>query len=57
MYRSPNSQAENNEKMLKLIEETSGYGKVMFIGDFNLPNIKWSDYSAVDKLSQEFISI
>lgn len=59
IYRSPNSQSENNEEILRLpqqITECNTRHKVI-VGDFNLPNIKWENLTCKhgnDNLSRNF---
>ena len=47
VYRSPNSTDENNELLLNLLEQKeiseNSYNKVCIMGDFNYPNIDWSN--------------
>lgn len=47
MHRSPNSDIDNNNNLLQLMQEVSDYNvqyKIM-LGDFNLPRIRWSNYT------------
>jgi len=45
VYRSPNSTPENNEKINTLIRNinTLGYSHILIVGDFNHPEIQWSE--------------
>jgi len=46
LYRSPNSSAENNEKLRKAIVEictTTTASHILITGDFNTPELEWSD--------------
>ena len=54
-YRSPNSTAENNENMRKLISEASqkGYSHTLFNGDFNYPDINWTSWHVTNPDSEE----
>ncbi|XP_076036825.1 uncharacterized protein LOC143022485 [Oratosquilla oratoria] len=60
MYRSLNSDVENNNNLLDLLQETSEVNvrhKVV-VGDFNVPNIDWDDLTVLqgeDMLSHNFI--
>ena len=50
VYRSPNSTAQNNENLLRLMRKafTSNFDHVMLCGDFNLPLIEWNLNQCVD---------
>ena len=43
IYRSPNSNDNNNSKLIELINEVSNskFSKLLIMGDFNFPNIDW----------------
>jgi len=45
MYRSPNSNEDNNSKLLKLINYVNKecHGPKIFCGDFNYPHINWAN--------------
>lgn len=45
IYRSPNSDKKNNEKIIALLEEIIEYKSEhkIIMGDFNLPNIEWEN--------------
>ena len=45
VYRSPNSNEENNNKLLSLLEKvsSSSFTNLLIMGDFNLPLIDYSD--------------
>ena len=54
VYRSLNSTAENNEKILHVIHNLyrlQKFSHLLLIGDFNLPDINWNDYSCPSDLS------
>ena len=56
MYRSPNSQQPNNEKLFEFLK-TIGKSKEKYIvfGDFNFPNINWIEWSTTgDEKSDGF---
>ena len=44
-YRSPGSSLVNDQKLLDLLDclKSVKYDKLLLIGDFNLPNINWSN--------------
>ncbi|MFI5407391.1 MAG: endonuclease/exonuclease/phosphatase family protein [Nitrososphaerales archaeon] len=46
-YRSPNSSLENNLHLEKLITEINKDSSLntIFVGDFNCPNINWTDWT------------
>ena len=43
IYKSPNTKEENEKELIKLIkhEELQRFDRVLIMGDFNYPNIKW----------------
>ena len=45
IYRSPNSTVSNNDELYKLIKNLTNlhYSHILMLGDFNYPNIKWSE--------------
>ena len=47
IYRSPNSSDDNSKKLRDLIKDVSNkkYSHLMIAGDFNYPNIKWTDWT------------
>lgn len=55
IYRSPNSTKENNDKLCELISELPQ--KTILIGDFNFPKIDWSNLTAADSTSSEFLNV
>ena len=44
-YRSPSSSLDNDRDLFKLLDSLNSLfqGKLLLIGDFNLPNIRWSN--------------
>ena len=47
-YRSPNSETENNNVLITSMQRICDIYEdmpLLFIGDFNLPNIKWENYT------------
>ena len=57
-YRSPNSCAENDNKLFALINaicESYLCSKIL-VGDFNLPNIDWGNCSSNCAISKKFLS-
>ena len=55
IYRSPNSNVTNNEKLFNCIRELSNRNLVV-MGDFNYPNIEWNDLHASHDCS-EFLNL
>ena len=59
MYRSPNSNTENNKKLLELLNNINyaSYSNVVIVGDFNMPEINWEApiLMNVQGFSMEFI--
>jgi len=49
-YRSPNSSLDNDNKLITLLDSLKGIilDKLILLGDFNLPNINWSNCSVVN---------
>ena len=48
IYRGPNISEENNSKMLKLLALAKQQAKIihlLMMGDFNMPEIDYNDYS------------
>ena len=62
VYRSPNSNSENNNKTVNLIpnlSEFTDYSHCLILGDFNLPTINWATLSFTDgkqSLSVTFVN-
>ena len=58
IYRRPNSTSDNNEKLLQLISYFCGLDscKLVILGDFNLPDIDWTDQSAESKYSNDLLN-
>ena len=58
LYRSPNSSAENNEKMLRNLSwARNNYSEVVLIGDFNLPSIDWKTEKCQGRYESAFIEL
>ena len=56
VYRSPNSDAENNNNLLTNIRwARENFQEVIMIGDFNFPNIDWHTENCSNELSQNFV--
>lgn len=53
VYRSPNSTAENNERLLKLVQDSPT--NVILVGDFNFPGIDWKAETASSKTGRSFL--
>ena len=47
IYRSPNSSDDNNEQLIKLLDNINqtGYTHQVILGDFNMPTIDWENDS------------
>ena len=43
IYRSPNSNDENNRNINKMIQNLNCSKKILMMGDFNYRDIKWND--------------
>jgi hypothetical protein len=44
IYRSPNSTEENNDLInQEILNSSKEYSKILILGDFNYPNIEWTD--------------
>ena len=58
LYRSPNSSAENNEKMLRNLSwARNNYSEVVLIGDFNLSSIDWKTEKCKGTYESAFIEL
>ena len=55
IYRSPNSSDKNTELLYELVQNSAS-SNTMFIGDFNLPNINWSNGTSDRKSNNFFMS-
>ena len=63
IYRSPNSTPDNTYKLCDLINNAPAHGFNIFIGDFNLPDIDWTNNCAgrkscyfLDTVNENFYS-
>ena len=59
IYRSDSGTSENNENLIKLLEEVSnsGYTHTLLMGDFNYPNINWDSMHVPNENSTEMAFI
>ena len=59
IYRSPNSEDINNDKMYELLEEIQSIrsSHKLILGDFNFPGIYWSELRGTDRRSEKFIEV
>ena len=62
VYRSPNSSAENNDKLLAMLREaaTVRVDYLTICGDFNVPRINWNTNQCLDtdgSFSQAFLEV
>ena len=57
-YRSPGSALENDIKLFKVLDSfsSSTQGKLLLLGDFNLPNIKWGSSTCDSNLNPNSIA-
>ena len=60
IYRSPNSSIDNNENLIKLINESTNDNlQRIIVGDFNLRGINWdmlvTESSAIDSFESQFL--
>ena len=61
IYRSPSSLITNNDNFLKLINhanDVAGNNRLLILGDFNVPNIDWQNYSTkpgARKIEKDFL--
>jgi len=57
VYRSPNSDTDNNENLVKLVDEMCSRGQqIIVMGDFNYPNIDWILLDS-DSTSTKFLDV
>ena len=54
VYRSPNSKAENDTKLLELLSNIRH--PCVIVGDFNIPEIDWSSTSGLTNMAADFIN-
>ena len=49
IYRSPNSNEENDDRLYKLMNKAneSGATHILIVGDFNYPELNWKDEPVV----------
>ena len=62
VYRSPNSNEANNQKLLRLMREAAAARseQLLICGDFNLPSIDWSVYQSHEPenaFSSDFVKV
>lgn len=56
IYRSPNSNSENNYNLLEnLAWANRSFNEVVVVGDFNFPEINWNNSTCGDMLGSEFL--
>ena len=56
IYRSPNSDSEENHKLLNNIAwAKTNFQEIVLIGDFNLPSIDWATDTATGIYAKEFL--
>jgi len=56
LYRSPNSAVQNNELLCEMIDNLPVNEPHILVGDFNMPEIDWTNYSSPSKY-QQFLDI
>lgn len=57
MYRSPNSNNENLDKLCNVLEKVKENEFNMIIGDFNMPDIDWKNYQSKNSKYSRFLNI
>jgi hypothetical protein len=57
IYRSPNSNNENLDKLCNVLENSKENEFNLFIGDFNMPDIDWKNYQSKNSKYSRFLSI
>ena len=56
LYKSPNSEIENNENLLRNISwAKSEYEEVVLVGDFNMPGIDWVNEDCNSEATRRFL--
>ena len=56
IYRSPNSDDENNENLLRNISWAhENYTEVVIVGDMNIPSINWENDTATTEYGRRFV--
>ena len=58
IYRSPNSESDNNVNLFALLNEICDlkFKNTIIAGDFNLPGIDWENLSSNDNTEMDFIN-
>ncbi len=56
LYRSPNSAVQNNELLCDMIDNLPVNEPHILVGDFNMPEIDWTNYSSPSKY-QQFLDV
>ena len=56
-YRSPNSTTENNDKLCDVINNLSDNDFELIIGDFNMPQVDWNNYSSTSRKYDRFVDV
>ena len=56
IYRSPNSTAENNDKLIENLNwAKNSFSEVVIVGDFNFPYINWQIENSSETLGQKLL--
>ena len=55
VYRKPNSSSDNDRKLVDIIEKATDISsEVIILGDFNLPEIVWTEMRAKSKMNEGY---
>ena len=57
VYRPPGISHEEDDKLWETLRQIANHKRMMVVGDFNLPDIKWDILDAVTRRSREFIKL
>ena len=56
IYRSPNSDHENNDKLISnIVWAKNNFDELLLIGDFNLPSVNWNTLTSNDIYASRFL--
>ena len=57
VYRAPSTSFEEDENLIETLRQMEKYKRVMVVGDFNFPDIKWQSLEADTRESKNFLQV
>ena len=57
VYRAPSTSFEEDENLIGTLREMEKYKRVMVVGDFNFPDIKWQSLDADTREAKNFLQV